>query len=120
MAIDCVMSTMIAKQKGLISTSEANAILDLYSDLQLPCSIKGITAETYKLAVREIKVHRDGILRCPLPHGIGNCAYVDEINDQEIEDAFGDLERFMATHPETYWDASKSFASSRAFGPLAL
>lgn len=112
-AIDCVMSTMIAKQQGLVSTEEAQAVLDLYAELKLPCSIRGITAETYKRAVREITVHRDGILRAPLPRGIGACAYTDEITDEEVDAAFGELEAFMALHPDTYWDPSKSFAADR-------
>ena len=40
---------------------------DLYAKLGLPCSIDGITAETYKRARDEIVVHRDGLLRAPLP-----------------------------------------------------
>jgi len=112
-AIDCVMSTMIAKQQGLVSAEEAQSVLDLYATLKLPCSIKGITAETYKRAVREITVHRDGILRAPLPRGIGACAYTDEITDEQVEGAFGELEAFMADHPDTYWDPSKSFAADR-------
>ena len=45
-AIDCIMSTMIAKQKGLVSPEDAQRVLDLYATLQLPCSIDGISAET--------------------------------------------------------------------------
>jgi len=69
-AIDCVMSTMIAKGKNWVSANEAQEVmyctslffvaelrlfygmhhfvqvLDLYALLKLPCSIKGITAET--------------------------------------------------------------------------
>ena len=44
-AIDCIMSTMVAKVKGLVSAAEAQAVLDLYAELGLPCSIAGITAE---------------------------------------------------------------------------
>ena len=79
-----------------------------------PCSITGITAETYKKARDEIVVHRDGLLRAPLPKGIGNCAYVDEMSDEEIDKAFARLEVFMAAHPETSWDPSKSFAADYA------
>jgi len=58
-------------------------VLDLYAELGLPCSISGISAETYKRAVREITVHRDGLLRAPLPQGIGRCAYANDISDDE-------------------------------------
>ena len=60
-----------AKQKGLVSPEDAQRVLDVYAKLKLPCSIAGIDAETYKTAVREITVHRDGLLRAPLPLGIG-------------------------------------------------
>ncbi len=110
-AIDCIMSTMVAKVKGLVSPAESQRVLNLYAKLGLPCSIAGITAETYKRAVKEIIVHRDGILRAPLPKGIGKCAYVDDITDAEVEEAFEELSAFMESHPEVYWDPSKSFAS---------
>lgn len=110
-AIDCIMSTMIANVKGLVSDEDASRVLELYAALKLPCSIAGITAETYKRAVREITVHRDGILRAPLPHGIGSCAYVDEITDAEVDQAFSKLSTFMEEHPQVYWDPSKSFSA---------
>lgn len=108
-AIDCVMSTMLANVKGFVSDSDADQVLQLYAKLKLPCSIKGITEDTYKRATREIIIHRDGILRAPLPRGIGSCVFVDSFTDEEIDAAFAKLERFMENHPETYWDRSKSF-----------
>lgn len=113
-AIDCVMNTMIAEVKGLISHEDAERVLALYAKLKLPCSVKGITADTYKRAVRDITIHRDGILRAPLPKGIGGCAFTDEMTDAEIEKAFARLEGFMAKNPELYWDFSQSFAAARS------
>ena len=66
------MSSMIAEQKGLLPTAQASAILDVYARLGLPCSIKGITSETYKRARDEIVVHRDGLLRAPNPNSNPN------------------------------------------------
>ena len=56
--------------------------------------------------MREITVHRDGILRAPLPRGIGSCAFVNEMSDSEVDAAFGELETFMAANPETYWNST--------------
>ena len=64
-AIDCVMNSMIANVQGHLSDADAQRVLDVYAAIGLPCSIEGITAETYKRAAREITVHRDGILRAP-------------------------------------------------------
>jgi len=118
-AIDCIMSSLVAEQKGLLPTEQATALLELYARLGLPCSISGITAETYKKARDEIIVHRDGLLRAPLPAGVGDCGYVDDISDEEIEAAFARLKRFMAANPQTMWDPSKSFAASYADEPAA-
>ena len=60
----------------------------------------------------EIVIHRDGLLRAPLPSSIGQCVYVDEITDEEIVQAFARLEAFTSKHPQTVWDISKSFAYS--------
>ena len=111
-AIDALMSTLVANQQGLMTDADTQRVLDLYVALGLPCSIRGITADTYKRAAREITVHRDGILRAPLPNGIGKCAYTDHISDDDIERAFAKLERFIHHHPQTEWDRSKSFSSA--------
>ena len=110
-AIDCVMNSMIANVQGHLSDADAQRVLDVYAAIGLPCSIEGITAETYKRAARDITVHRDGILRAPLPGGIGHCVYTDSMSDADIEQAFAKLEAFIDTHPETKWNLGWSFAA---------
>jgi 3-dehydroquinate synthetase len=110
-AVDSLFSALIAEQKGLLPREQADGLLRVYERLGLPCSIQGISAATYKRARDEIVVHRDGLLRAPLPAGIGQCSYVDEIRDDEIEAAFARLEAFTAEFPHTTWDISKSFAA---------
>merc|ERR1719453_2227074 len=44
-AIDCIMSSLIAEQKGILPTEQADSLLALYARLGLPCSITGVTAE---------------------------------------------------------------------------
>ena len=110
-AIDCVMNAMIANVQGHLSDADAQRVLDVYAAIGLPCSIEGITAETYKRAAREITVHRDGILRAPLPGGIGQCVYTDSMPDEDIDRAFSKLEAFIDEHPETKWNLGWSFAA---------
>ena len=95
---------------------------DRYARLGLPCSIHGITAETYKRARNDIIVHRDGLLRAPLPGGaIGpTCVYVDDMSDDEIERAFARLTAFMERNPQACWDVSKSFNPLASASPGAL
>ena len=111
-AIDCVMNSMIANVQGHLSDADAQRVLDVYAAIGLPCSIEGITAETYKRAAREITVHRDGILRAPLPGGIGQCVYTDVMSDEDIDKAFAKLEAFIDEHPETKWNLGWSFAAA--------
>ena len=111
-AIDCIMSSLIAEQKGLLPASQADELLELYARLGLPCSIAGITADTYKRARDEIIVHRDGLLRAPMPAGLGTCVYVDEISDDEIQRAFSRLSDFIRVRPDVEWNPSKSFAAA--------
>jgi 3-dehydroquinate synthase len=108
-AVDCVMSSLISEQKGLLTAEDADAMLSLYARLGLPCTVAGISAETYKRARDEITVHRDGLLRAPLPAGIGGCAYADEISDAEIDAAFARLGAFASEHPAVAWDPSMGF-----------
>jgi len=108
-AIDCAFCTLLSAEKGLVTREEAQRVLRVYADLGLPCSVAGITADTYRRAVREITVHRDGLLRAPLPLGIGACAYADHISDDEVGRAFEALEVFMEQEPHVKWDRSRSF-----------
>ena len=125
-AIDCIFNALIAEQKGLLPPAQVDDLLALYATLGLPCSIDGITAETYKRARNDIIVHRDGLLRAPLPGGaIGTCVYVDDLSDDEIERAFARLTAFMERNPQACWDVTKSFnplasASPGALNPTAL
>ena len=101
--------------------AQVDALLALYARLGLPCSIDGITADTYKCARNDIIVHRDGLLRAPLPGGaIGTCVYVDDMSDDEIERAFARLTAFMERNPQACWDVSKSFNPLASASPGAL
>lgn len=96
-AIDALFSALISEAKGHLPSAPADALLNLYARLGLPCSISGVTAQTYKKARDEIIVHRDGLLRAPLPSSIGTCLYVDDILDEEVGGARGEAEAVSAS-----------------------
>ena len=97
---------MLAYEKALARPSSA-------------CCDAGSRAQTRTRATREITIHRDGLLRAPLPKGIGGCTYADSFSDAEVDAAFARLEEFMERHPETCWDRSWSFAADGADGAAA-
>merc|ERR1719331_3165674 len=42
-AIDSLFSALIAEQKGLLPTEQADGLLEVYARLGLPCSISGVS-----------------------------------------------------------------------------
>ena len=102
-AIDCAMSSAIAHVQGIFPYSQLQRVFSVYADLCLPCTVSGLSSRTYKQAVRDITVHRDGFLRAPLPAGIGLAVYTSTITDDEIDAAFQIVEKFANNNPSVSW-----------------
>lgn len=115
--MDVAFSCLLAVELGMLPAADAERVLRVYSTLGLPCSVRGVEAATFRTAVREITVHRDGLLRAPMPAAIGACTYAHAIPDEAVDRAFARLEEFIADHPETLWDRSQSFAAAADGAP---
>ena len=94
--LDIAISTLIARTRNLLSDEEAGRIFHLITKL-------GITLDTTILdpcllwqSLEERTYHRNGLQRVPLPHGIGGCAFVNNVNADEIESAVKLLEDWIA------------------------
>jgi 3-dehydroquinate synthetase len=99
--LDIVISTLIARARNLISDEETGRIFDLIARL-------GITLDTGLLdpvllweSLEERTYHRNGFQRTPLPCGIGNCVFVNDIHAEEIESAVKLLEDWITVKNET-------------------
>ena len=91
--LDIAVSVLIARSRGLLSAQETGRIFDLIaalgiglnSDILDPCLLwKSLEERTY---------HRNGLQRVPMPEGIGNCIFINDIRPDEIQSAVSILQR---------------------------
>ncbi|WP_317453598.1 sedoheptulose 7-phosphate cyclase [Streptomyces sp. CBMA152] len=85
--LDMALTTVIAEERGLVLPRERRRILDVMCGLGLPVWHRlcepGVLGEALADTVR----HRDGSQRLPLPLGIGDAVFVDDVTPGELADA---------------------------------
>jgi 3-dehydroquinate synthase len=86
-AIDVAFSSVLAYNRGLLSSNEKNRIINLMKKLGLPYTNQYITASLFWDSVLERKQHRDGFQRIPLPASIGQCVFINDITYEELSQA---------------------------------
>ncbi len=82
--LDIIFSTMIAKQRCLLSESDAERIFNLIEDLGIDPKISLLDPATLWESLEERTYHRNGFQRVPLPNGLGKCVFVNDITQREI------------------------------------
>lgn len=86
--IDMAICVIMAFNRKLLSKSERDRILEVYRALDLPiidCNL--CTCDLLMAALEDTTSHRDGLQRIPLPNGIGNAVFVNDITKEEIQAA---------------------------------
>ncbi|MEV7522665.1 sedoheptulose 7-phosphate cyclase [Streptomyces sp. NPDC091371] len=86
-AIDMAFTTVIAEQRGLVTSDERRRILSVMTGLGLPCWHELCTPKLLVPALRDTVRHRDGQQRLPLPAGIGSAVFVNDLTEDELESA---------------------------------
>lgn len=86
-SVDMALSTVLAEGRGLVSSRDRERILDVMQRLRLPiwhplCE-PGLLADALHDTVR----HRDGLQRMPLPVGIGEACFVNDLTVAELSRA---------------------------------
>lgn len=86
-SVDMALSTVLAEGRGLVSSRDRERILDVMRRLRLPiwhplCE-PGLLADALHDTVR----HRDGLQRMPLPVGIGEACFVNDLTVAELSRA---------------------------------
>lgn len=95
-SVDMAFTTVLAERRGLLSRQERNRIFNLMRRLRLPVWHPLCEPELLKHALHETVRHRDGLQRIPLPVGIGDALFVNDLTDGEIfrgAEALRDLDR---------------------------
>lgn len=83
--IDMAMTTLIAWDRDLLSTEQRDRIFSVMRKLQLPTWDPVLEPDLLTNALRETVRHRDGKQRLPLPRGIGDVVFVNDVTPREIE-----------------------------------
>ena len=84
-ALDCLFSSCIAQNRGLIHESELIRIANLLLALGLPIRHKDfLNSEILLKALEDTTKHRDGNQFLPLPSGIGKCTFANDVSVEEL------------------------------------
>ncbi|GAA4789863.1 3-dehydroquinate synthase [Actinomycetospora chlora] len=107
-AIDMAVSTTLAQRRGYITISDRDRVLGLMSRLGLSLDSPLLTPELLAKATDAILQTRDGLLRAAVPHPIGTCHFVNDLDAGELEEA-------LAAHRALVADLPRAGAGVDAF-----
>lgn len=93
--LDIVVSTLIANARDLLCDEETSRIFRLINDLGIELNASILDPSLLWQSLTERTYHRNGLQRVPMPHGIGECIFVNDINTDEIESAVKNLEDWI-------------------------
>jgi 3-dehydroquinate synthase len=85
--IDMALTTVLAEHRGLISGGDRDRVLGVMAELGLPVWHDVVTPEILIDALHDTVRHRDGRQRLPLPVGIGDAVFVDDVTLPELTEA---------------------------------
>jgi 3-dehydroquinate synthetase len=92
-ALDMLLSTIIAVQRHICEESVLTRILRLYHEMRLPMSQGTLSAQKLSDCLTEVPIHRDGQLNMVIPVQIGKATFVQEVGLSEIEGALAVMDR---------------------------
>lgn len=98
--LDILLSTLIARGRDLLTDSDAERIFRLTRELGFAIDASGLDPSLLCSSLTERTYHRNGLQRVPMPRGIGDCAFLNDIHAAEIESAVKTLEDWMAKEYE--------------------
>ncbi len=85
--LDIAVSVLIARARGLLSDQETARIFSLFERLGITPQTDNLDAAVLWQSLQERVEHRNGLQRVPMPAGIGNCVFLNDIRPDEIESA---------------------------------
>ncbi|MEU3898131.1 sedoheptulose 7-phosphate cyclase [Streptomyces sp. NPDC045251] len=91
-SVDMALTTVIAHHRGLVDTVDRDRVLAVMRSLELPAWNELLNrSELLTAALRDTVRHRDGLQRLPLPRGIGEAVFVNDLTERELLDAVAEL-----------------------------
>ncbi len=92
--LDILASSMIALGRRLLSEGEAERIFSLVHRLGIHLNLNLLDPDLMWENLLERVIHRNGLQRVPMPDGIGNCIFLNDITREEIAIAIERLARY--------------------------
>jgi len=97
--LDMLISTLIAKERSLLTEEDTLRIFHLIAMLGIVPDTTLLDPQLLWLSLEERTYHRNGLQRVPMPCGIGECVFLNDIKAVEIEYAVKELaDRITAKH----------------------
>lgn len=111
-SIDMAYSATLANSRKLISDAEHRRILNLFSRAGLSMDHYQFDEELLEKGTAAILKTRDGKLRAAVPHPIGSCEFLNNVDAEELNAALRRHKELMKEYPrngeglEAFVDAS--------------
>jgi len=86
--LDIVISTLIAQERGLLSNADTDRIFNLIDNLGIMLNTSILDPYVLWQSLEERTNHRNGLQRVPMPYGIGECVFLNDIKLNEIQSAY--------------------------------
>ncbi|MFF5096307.1 MULTISPECIES: sedoheptulose 7-phosphate cyclase [Actinosynnema] len=98
--VDMALTTVLAHRRGLVTTTDRDRVFSVMHRIGLPSWDPLLEPELLAKALEDTVRHRDGMQRLPLPVGIGDVGFVNDVTAEEIAAAVAEqstLGRVKAT-----------------------
>jgi len=95
--LDIVISALIARARDLLSEQDTGRIFRLIASLGVALKTDTLDPDLLWQSLEERVEHRNGLQRTPMPAGIGNCVFLNDIRPAEIQSAVNMLQNWMVT-----------------------
>ena len=97
--VDMALSATLAAERGYITWEQRDRILGLMSRLGLALDSPYLTPDVLADGTRAITQTRDGRLRAAVPRPIGQCFFVNDLEQDELERVLGLHRELCAAYP---------------------
>lgn len=98
--LDILVSTVIAEGRGLLPAHDAQRIFALVDRLGIRLDVDVLDAEVMWQSLLDRVRHRNGQQRVPMPAGLGECVFVNDIARAELDAALPALRTRVRTTDE--------------------
>lgn len=93
--LDIAISSLIAQARGLFASADVERLFHLIADLGIALDTSSLDPLELWRSLEERTYHRNGLQRVPMPRGLGQCVFVNDIKLDDIKSALRALTNTM-------------------------